>query len=109
MFRGPVDESSYRAVEYEKYDFSSVGAALVNVAKSFYGTATVGERGQLVIPAEARNDLGIRPGDKILIMRHPAHNGLMMFKIEDARAFLDEFGAMLDNAERDGKERTEEK
>ena len=67
--------------------------------KGFYGTATVGERGQLVIPAEARHDLGIQAGDKILIMRHPAHRGLMMFKLEAARAFLDEFTTMIANAE----------
>ncbi len=63
--------------------------------KSFYGSATVGERGQLVIPAEARVELGIHPGDKILIMKHPAYKGLVMFKIDAARNFLDEFGSML--------------
>lgn len=63
--------------------------------KSFYGSATVGERGQVVIPAEARNELGIHAGDKILIMKHPIYKGLMMFKIEHARNFLDEFASML--------------
>ena len=38
-------------------------------------------------------------GDKLLIMKHPAHHGLMVFKIESARAFLDDFNAMLDKAE----------
>ena len=33
-----------------------------------YGTATVGARGQVVIPAEARKDLGISPGDHLLVM-----------------------------------------
>jgi bifunctional DNA-binding transcriptional regulator/antitoxin component of YhaV-PrlF toxin-antitoxin module len=31
---------------------------------AFYGSATVGERGQIVIPAEARAELGLTPGDK---------------------------------------------
>ena len=57
----------------------------------FYGAATVGERGQVVIPAEARNELGIKPGDKLLIMRHPLYKGLMMVKIDALRGFLDEF------------------
>lgn len=65
----------------------------------FYGSVTVGERGQIVIPAEARTEMGIQQGDKLLIMKHPAHHGLMVFKIESARAFLDDFGAMLDQAE----------
>ena len=63
---------------------------------AFYGTATVGERGQIVIPAEARADLGIKPGDKLLIMRHPMHKGLMVAKIEALKGFLDEFSKGLD-------------
>jgi AbrB family looped-hinge helix DNA binding protein len=65
----------------------------------FYGSVTVGERGQIVIPSEARTAMGIQQGDKLLIMKHPAHHGLMVFKIESARAFLDDFNAMLDKAE----------
>jgi len=33
-----------------------------------YGTATVGARGQVVIPAEARKDLGLSPGDQLMVM-----------------------------------------
>lgn len=55
----------------------------------FYGAATIGERGQIVIPAEARSELNLNPGDKLLIMRHPINPGLMMFKLEAAREFLD--------------------
>jgi AbrB family looped-hinge helix DNA binding protein len=66
----------------------------------FYGSVTVGERGQIVIPSEARTEMGIQQGDKLLIMKHPAHHGLMVFKIDSARAFLDDFAAMLDQAER---------
>ena len=33
-----------------------------------YGTTTVGSRGQVVIPAEARKELGIKPGDQLLVM-----------------------------------------
>ncbi len=34
----------------------------------FYGTTTVGERGQVVIPVEAREKLGIKAGDKLLVL-----------------------------------------
>lgn len=64
----------------------------------FYGTATVGERGQIVIPAEARNELGFHAGDKLLVMRHPVHPGLMIFKLEGVRAYLDEFYGQLERA-----------
>jgi len=33
-----------------------------------YGTTTVGARGQVVIPAEARKDLGLSPGDQLIVM-----------------------------------------
>ncbi len=35
--------------------------------KRFYGAITVSERGQVVIPAEARRDFGIEVGDKLLV------------------------------------------
>jgi AbrB family looped-hinge helix DNA binding protein len=35
--------------------------------KKFYGSVTVSERGQIVIPTSARKDFGIKTGDKLLI------------------------------------------
>ena len=34
---------------------------------SFYGTATIGTKGQIVIPVEAREELGLQPGDKVVV------------------------------------------
>ena len=34
--------------------------------KKFYGTTTLGERGQVVIPVNAREDLELKAGDKLL-------------------------------------------
>jgi AbrB family looped-hinge helix DNA binding protein len=36
--------------------------------KKFYGSITVSERGQIVIPAEARKDFNIKAGDKLLVL-----------------------------------------
>ena len=55
----------------------------------FYGSVTVGERGQIVIPAEARTNLDIKPGDKLLVMRHPIHDGLMIAKLSSMQEFLE--------------------
>lgn len=68
--------------------------------QAFYGSATIGDRGQIVIPADARGDLGLNPGDKILIMKHPVHEGLVLFKIEAVREFLDEFAAQVERLEK---------
>lgn len=35
--------------------------------KKLYGTATVGTKGQIVIPSNARDELDIKPGDKLYI------------------------------------------
>lgn len=80
-----------------------------SMENSFFGSATIGERGQVVIPAEAREELGFAPGDKLLVMRHPIYNGVMMFKIEAAREFIEEFRAGMDRvAERIEAEVTKE-
>lgn len=39
--------------------------------RMFYGAVTVGERGQVVIPAQARRDHGIMPGDKLIVLGSP--------------------------------------
>jgi len=36
--------------------------------KKLYGTATVGTKGQVVIPADARESLGIEPGDRLYVL-----------------------------------------
>lgn len=39
----------------------------LKIEKEFYGTATVGERGQIVIPAEARKAFSLNKGEKLLV------------------------------------------
>lgn len=36
--------------------------------KKLYGTATVGSKGQIVIPAEARDEMDIQPGDRLYVI-----------------------------------------
>jgi AbrB family looped-hinge helix DNA binding protein len=58
-----------------------------NVPK-FYGATTVGERGQVVIPAEARRDFGITPATKLLVFGSQGHGGLMLTKAETFSEFI---------------------
>ncbi|RYG35546.1 AbrB family transcriptional regulator [bacterium] len=75
----------------------------------FFGTSTLGERGQLVIPAEARAEMGMSPGDKILVIRHPMNKGLMLFKLDSMREVLDDIAVSIQRLESEGlrKEETE--
>ncbi|WP_157107637.1 AbrB/MazE/SpoVT family DNA-binding domain-containing protein [Nocardia amikacinitolerans] len=49
--------------------------------RGFYGAVTVGARGQIAIPAQARRDHGISPGDKLLVLGDP-EQGLALMKLE---------------------------
>lgn len=37
-------------------------------ADRLYGTTTMGARGQVVIPAQARKDLDIKPGEQLVVL-----------------------------------------
>ena len=50
-------------------------------AQRVFGTAKVGDRGQIVIPKEAREFFGIEPGDTLLILGK-AETGLIVTKPE---------------------------
>ncbi len=52
------------------------------IHQELFGTATVGEKGQIVIPIEARNALNIQVGDKLLVFSGPGKHGLMVVKPE---------------------------
>jgi len=65
----------------------------------FCGTATVGERGQVVIPADLRKEMGLQAGDKLLIWKHPSGKGLMLFPVDSVRDFMNKMLATLERAE----------
>ena len=58
----------------------------------YAGTAKVGEKGQIVIPKEAREVFGIRPGDTLLVLGD-IERGLALVKndafIQFAQAIFD--------------------
>jgi len=63
-----------------------------DMEKMFYGTTTVGERGQVVIPAQARRELGIDAGDKLLVFQDPVASGaLVLLKTEALRTMIGEW------------------
>ncbi|MDX2776461.1 AbrB/MazE/SpoVT family DNA-binding domain-containing protein [Streptomyces caniscabiei] len=50
--------------------------------KKLYGTATVGTKGQIVIPADAREELNIKPGDRMYVMNAMHGSGIVLLKEE---------------------------
>ncbi|MBP9762232.1 AbrB/MazE/SpoVT family DNA-binding domain-containing protein [Patescibacteria group bacterium] len=60
------------------------------------GSTVLGERGQLVIPKDIRERLGLKSGAKLLVMNHP--NGpIIIFPVEQMQTMLTTMTAQLTN------------
>ena len=57
--------------------------------QKIFGTAKVGDRGQIVIPKEARELFNIRPGDTLLILGEE-NKGLIVSRPDLLRDIADE-------------------
>jgi len=49
----------------------------------FYGKASVGTKGQIVIPVEVRKTMNIKPGDNLFIISGPPHEEKMVSLIPE--------------------------
>lgn len=65
--------------------------------KKLYGTATVGTKGQVVIPAEARNALGIEEGDRLYVVASEHGKFVGFIKEEQLRAMLNKLTDSLES------------
>ncbi|MBN9397622.1 hypothetical protein BGO18_04500 [Candidatus Saccharibacteria bacterium 47-87] len=57
--------------------------------KKLFGTATVGSKGQVVIPADARETLDIKPGDRLYVMGSPSKKIVAFIPEDQMRELLD--------------------
>ncbi|NMD70148.1 AbrB/MazE/SpoVT family DNA-binding domain-containing protein [Bacillus sp. DNRA2] len=55
------------------------------------GTTSMGERGQVVIPAEAREELDIKPGEKFVVFGNPKRGTIILVKSEIMNKFANLF------------------
>jgi AbrB family looped-hinge helix DNA binding protein len=53
----------------------------------FWGSVKVGERGQIVIPKEARNRFDIKPGDSFVVFGRDKNQKLILFKSDVMRDY----------------------
>ena len=65
-----------------------------------FGSTTVGARGQMVIPAEARKELGIDLGTKLLVFGHFHGRALVFLKVEAVEELLDVMSHRVDEFSR---------
>ena len=67
-------------------------------AQKIFGTAKVGDRGQIVIPKEARDFFGIKPGDTLLILGK-AQTGLIVTKPDALNDLANQIFSAVENEE----------
>ena len=64
--------------------------------KQLFGTATVGTKGQVVIPADARDALDIQPGDRLYVVGSQEKKWVGFIKEEQLRDMLDHLTSNLE-------------
>ena len=64
------------------YDQEQTGKSIPPRGKHLFGTVRVGERGQMVLPKQAREVFGIKPGDRLVVLgdENPEHPGIEIMK-----------------------------
>jgi AbrB family looped-hinge helix DNA binding protein len=61
-----------------------------------YGATTVGQRGQVVLPADLRNERGIEPGDKLLVLMHEEGGPVLLVDANSVTLMLEQTGEALE-------------
>lgn len=65
--------------------------------KKLYGTATIGSKGQVVIPAEAREELGLQPGDRLYVVgTMHGHGGVVFLKEETLEHLMEQLTEQIE-------------
>ena len=70
------------------------------IGKHLYGMVKVGEKGQIVIPADARKTFGIKPGDSLLMLGDEKQ-GLALLSEERALMILHQIQMAQQEAKQD--------
>jgi AbrB family looped-hinge helix DNA binding protein len=63
---------------------------------SLIGTATVGPKGQVVIPVEVRESLSVKPGDKLVVLQMPGKEAVVFITEKQAQAMVNHLGKQVD-------------
>lgn len=64
--------------------------------KKLYGTATVGTKGQVVIPATAREELGINTCDRLYVVGSPTKGVIMLLQEGKLEKFIEQMNLQVE-------------
>ena len=65
--------------------------------KKLYGTATVGTKGQVVIPADAREEFNIKTGDRLYVVGSQEHKWIGFITEDQLRQIIDRVTSDVEN------------
>lgn len=65
--------------------------------KKLYGTATVGTKGQVVIPADAREELNIQTGDRLYVVGSCQKKWVGFIKEDQLREIIEHVTDNIEN------------
>ena len=68
--------------ELVSYDSTQTGLPMPSKGKHVFGMTTVGDKGQIVIPAKARKIFHINPGDNLIVLGDE-NSGIALLKEKD--------------------------
>lgn len=77
------------------YESKITGAPMPPAGKHIFGTVIVSERGQIVIPKEAREMFGFAPGTKLVVLGDENEGGLALLEADRFLAGVEAVRAML--------------
>jgi AbrB family looped-hinge helix DNA binding protein len=67
-----------------------------NMFESFWGITTIGEKGQAVIPAEARKKMNLEKGEKLLVLSFD-DDILILSKVKGLETFASHLSKQLED------------
>ena len=68
-----------------------------------YGTITMNDKGQVVIPVEARNELNLIPGSRLTVMRAAFGDVIIIIKTEMLEAKIQELSTSFSLPQEENK------
>ncbi|MBR4168524.1 MAG: helix-turn-helix domain-containing protein [Lachnospiraceae bacterium] len=81
-------------ISYETKDEVNMGLGVPPKGKHIFGMVTVGDKGQIVIPAKARKIFDIKPGDNLIVLGDEGQ-GLALIKEKGLLGLLSRAKKML--------------
>ena len=99
---------SYALKQITHLNPERTGESIPPKGKHIFGTVRVGERGQIVLPKQARDVFKIKPGDMLVVLgdENPEHPGLALMQEDFFLGIAQLFKTALNMADTpDGKEK----